>query len=360
MLYPAFIFVLPLLLSIPASSVSAAGNPGAYEELAAAAGGADIAVPEAMPLVYRGGGSAAGGRPGSFAEAAGRTFRRHPNHITIYAIPSPYPMDWSTLGSLAVSFARNNAAVKLLGQTHAIGHVAFEIGCTLPDGRRDVIVTGQVPSDGMGGFSDQVMAGAGYSAFFGFVPGRLQTRSELEKQMDSLSSQEEEVAFLTLKLSRESCLEAQRYIRAYDAEGVDTRYGLGVRPLYREGGGCANVGVSAVQVAGPGEFGALSRQWSRTFHIPEKLLGSPQDPVGAADVASHLNYDWTRKPAGPYRTLFFYDPDLIYRWILAPKPGRPAWDNSPPKYERYAVNNSVGLTVDYSSDSRPAAWWLKD
>ncbi|MEW5905158.1 MAG: hypothetical protein AB1734_00075 [Elusimicrobiota bacterium] len=349
-----------LFLAILSSSVSASGNPGAYERLAAEAGPAGVEVPEAVPLPYRGGGSGDAGRPGSFAEAAGRSFRRLPNHITIYAIPSPYPMDWSTLGSLAVSFARNQAAVKLLGQTNAIGHVAFEIGCTLPDGRRDVIVTGQVPSDGMGGFSDQVMAGAGYSAFFGHVPGRLQTRAELEKQMDSLSNQEDEVAFLTLKLSRESCLEAQRYIRAYDAEDVDTRYGLGVRPLYREGGGCANVGVSAVQVAGPGDFASLSRSWSRTFYIPEKLLGGPQDPVGAADVASHLRYDWTRKPAGTYRTLFFYDPDLIYKWIRAPKPGQPAWDNSPPRYERYSVNSAAGLTVDYSSDSRPTAWWLND
>ena len=254
------------------------------------------------------------------------------------------------------------AAVKFTDQTHAIGHVAFEIGCTLEDGRRTLLVSGQVAKDkaSMTGFLDQAKAGAGYSAFFGSVPGRMQTRAQLETEMDTLSNQEDEVAFLTLKVSRRSCLEAQRYIKAYEDEKVSTRYGLGVRPLYKEGGGCANVGVSVVEVAGPADFSALSAPWSRAYYVPDELLGGAQNQVGLGDVAPYWNYDWSKKPAGRYKELFFYDPDLLYKWIRAPKPGQPAWSNLPDKYVRYQLNNSIGLAMDYTSSSSPSTWWRTD
>lgn len=300
--------------------------------------------------------------PGNFAAAAKKAYRGSANYITLYALPSPYAMDWTNLTTLALSFARNQAAVGLTGQTHAIGHVAFEIGCTLADGKRTLVVSGQVAKDkaSMNGFLDQARAGAGYSAFFGSVPGRLQTRGQLEAEMDTLSNEKDEVAFLTLKVSRQSCLEAQRYIKAYEAEKVSTRYGLGVRPLYKEGGGCANVGVSVVEVAGPSDFSALASPWSRTFYVPNELLGGSQNQVGLGDVVPYWNYDWSKKPAGKYKELFFYDPDLLYRWIRAPKPGQPAWSNQPDKYVRYGLNNSIGLMLDYTSSSSPSDWWRTD
>ena len=295
-------------------------------------------------------------KPGTFAQAAANTYRGNANYITLYAIPSPHPMDWKNLTTLVYSFARNQAAVSLLHQTHAIGHVAFEIGCTQDDGSRKLVVTGQVPrdKDSMSGFTQDAKSGLGYSTFFSYVPGRLQTREQLETELDTLSNEKGEVAFLTLKVSQQSCLEAQRYIKAYDDEGVSSRYGLGVRPLYKEGGGCANVGVSVVEVAGPADFAQLSAPWSRTFYVPNELLGDSQHHVGLADVASYWKYDWTRKPAGQYRKLFFYDPDLIYKWILASKAGQES------KYEGYAINSSAGVTVDYTASSSPTQWWKTD
>lgn len=301
-------------------------------------------------------------KPGSFALAAARAFRGHANYITLYAIPSPHRMDWTNLATLAFSYARNKAAVSLTNQTRSIGHVAFEIGCTLEDGRRTLVVTGQAPKDksSMNGFADQAKNGAGYSAFFDSVPGRMETRAALETEQDTLSNLKNEVAFLTLKVSRQSCLEAQRYIKAYEDEKVSSRYGLGIRPLYKEGGGCANVGVSVVEVAGPEDFRALSAPWSRTFYIPAELLGGAENHVGLGTVASYWKYDWSKKAAGAHKVLFFYDPDLLYNWIRAPKPGQPAWETGAPKFERYAINSSAGLTLDYTAASSPTQWWKTD
>ncbi len=327
------------------------------DQLESSAPEVKLSVPQ--PVMKGGGGSAASQyyKPGSFAAAAEAAYRGNANYITLYAMPSPHPMNWKTITTLAGSFARNQLAVQLKGQTHAIGHVAFEIGCTLPDGRRTTLVSGQVPKDkdSMGGFTEQVKAGAGYSALFGYVPGRLQNRTELEKELDTLSNQANEIAFLTLKVSQASCLDAQHYVTEYDREDVDTRYGLGVRPLYKEGGGCANVGVSVVEVAGPSDFAALSKPWSRTFYVPQELLGDGQNNVGIGDVASYWKYDWSKEISGPHKKLFFYDPDLVYKWVRSPELG-----HGTAKYENYAINKSVGLTVDYTAASSPAQWWRTD
>jgi hypothetical protein len=353
------ILALTILLSACRPAFAGAG----YEQLF----GASPAPAQPAPAVSApenlekglGGGDPAGYNPGSYVRAADKAFRHLPNYITLYAIPSPYPMDWSTITTLAMSFARNQFAVSALGQTHGIGHVAFEVGCTLPNGSRKLVVTGQAPKDkaSMGGFIDQAKAGEGYSAFFNHVPGRLERRADLEKTLDSLSNVEGEVAFLTLKVSQVSCLEAQRFIQAYDDANVDTRYGLGVRPLYKEGGGCANVGAAVVEVAGPNDFAAISKTWTRTFYIPNELLGGPSNHVGLGDVLDYWSYDWSKKTARPHKKLFFYDPDLMYNWIKAPKPAQAAWDNSPAKYTRYKINNSPGLLLDYTSTSSPTSWW---
>ena len=225
-----------------------AGAQTALETLRGAAPAAEVNSPEPPRFGGGAGKPVDVSGPDGFPAQAAAAYRSLPNYITLHTIPSPAPMDWTSVGSLALAFARNEIAVELLGQTHSIGHVAFEIGCTLPDGSRTFLMTGQSPVS-MKGFSEQVKQGSGFGAFFGYVEGRLQTEDELNQSLTRLSKKNKEAAFLTMQISRESCLEASRYMAAYRSEGVYTRYGLGVRPLYAEGGGCANVGASVLEVA---------------------------------------------------------------------------------------------------------------
>jgi len=326
------------------------------EQLQSAAPQWQPVAPEPVLKNAGSGGPAAAARPGSFAAAADKAYRHYPNYITLQTIPSPHPMDWSTISSLSASFVRNQWLVKTAKQTNAIGHVTFEVGCTLPDGSRSLVMSGQVPVK-MSKFMAQVKEGAGFGALFGHVPGRLQTRAEVETKLDMLSNIQGEAALVTLKVSGESCLEAQRYVKAYQDEGVATRYGLGVRPLYKEGGGCANVGVSVVEVGGPANFSGLSSPWSRTFYIPDALLGNVQNPVGVTDIAHYWKYDWSKKPASAHRKLFFYDPDLIYNWVQTAYDSKTAENRT---VERYLINKSRGVTLDYTMDSRPSVWWRTD
>ena len=313
------------------------------------------AAPEPPRLAGHAADADAGG-PAGFPAQAAAAYRSLPDYITLHVIPSPAPMDWDSVGMLALSYARNKIEVDHFGETHAIGHVSFEIGCTRPDGSRVFLMTGQSPMH-FGDFTGLVKQGSGYGAFFGTVPGRLQGEDEMNKDLTSLSLQKNEVAFVTMKVSNASCLEAVRYMEAYREKGVYKRYGLGVRPLYAEGGGCANVGASVVEVAGPSDFGLFSQKWSRTIYLPKKLMGTPEAPVGLASVVPHAFDNWTRKPSYPSRKLFFYDPDLIYDWtLLAYKSGlaegRPA--------ARYSINRAPGILLDYSAGSSPTSWWRTD
>lgn len=346
-----FVFCL-----LPAAALAADGVT-ALDQLQTAAGpGAGQEVQE--PLRGGGGGCTGVCVPGSFAVQAARAYRYLPNHITLHNVPPPYPIDWQTLGGLAASTAKSAAAVGVLGQNHSIGHVTFDIGCTLPDGSRTLVVSGQSVRN-MGGFVSQIIAGDGYATFFGYVDGFMQSREQVEQDYDKLSNQAGEMSLMTFMVSPESCLAAQRYVRDYNAEGVYARYGLGVRPLYKEGGGCANVGASVLQVAGPAAFGALAAPWSRTLYLPTDMFGTAEHPIGLWDTVKQRNYRWMEKTDVPHKVLFFYDPEPMHYWVQdAYKAGYAASAGKPVR--RYTVNKAPGVILDYTAESAATSWWLHD
>jgi hypothetical protein len=347
-----------LLLCFPAApaAFSADGGATALGQLKAAPAASEARpAPEAAgPLPAR----APDFVPGSFAAQADQAYRGLPNYLTMHAAPPPRPIDWLTLRTLGASVLRNFYEVAFEGQTHSIGHISFEVGCTLPDGSRESLVTGQSVKN-LAEFARQLGRGDGYAAFFGHVEGVMQTKEGLEREYDALSGREGELSLMTFKLSPEACREALRYVRAYVQEGVYKRYGLGVRPLYKEGGGCANVGVSVLQVAGPAGFAELAAPWSRTLYLPARMFGSAGHPVGIWDAVEQLDYKWQEKTAAPHKELFFYDPEPMHYWILAAHAAGYAASAGRP-VERYRVNKAPGVILDYSSASRPTSWWLRD
>jgi hypothetical protein len=301
------------------------------------------------------GGSDSDGDPAQFSKPAEAAYRHYPNYITLGIIRSPGDIDWTNVNTMLEGYAHNTAAVEM-GDAHSIGHVAFEIGCTLPSGK-SAIVSGQTDTGSITEYLKMLWRNRGYGAFFDYVTGALQSRDFVEKDFGKLSMRNGKMAFVTLLVSPQSCAEAMRYMQAYYDEGVYTRFGLGVRPLYKEGGGCANYAASVTQVAGPSDFAALDKAWTRTFYVPDRLIA-----LGGKDEKDFMDYlgryDWTPVPNEPYRVLHFFDPDVMYKWAVAANASGLA--NNQPIVKRYEINASPGFVLDYSSDSSPTGWWLHD
>ena len=295
------------------------------------------------------------GDPAQFSVPADAAYRQYPNYLTMGIIHSPHDINWTNVDTMLEGYVRNSIAVEN-GDAHSIGHVAFEVGCTLPSGKT-AVVTGQTDNVGMSAYYNMFWRDKGYGAFFDYVGGALQDRAAIEKDFAKLSRRDGKMAFVTILLSPQSCAEALRYMDAYKTEGVYTRYGLGIRPLYKEGGGCANYAASVLQVAGPSNFQDLNAAWSRSFYIPQRLIH-----IGARKDRAFMDhfgaYDWTVLPSEPYRVLHFFDPDLMHAWVLANAASASVQGHAVLK--RYTINAAPGFVLDYSADTAPTVWWLHD
>jgi hypothetical protein len=316
-----------------------------------------IEVPQPHSDVVGGGSpnSTTDGDPAQFNVPAQAAYRSYPNYITMGIIHSPKDIDWKNAGTMMKSYVANSIAVDM-GDAHSIGHVAFEVSCTMPSGRQTV-VTGQTDYGGMDEYYKMLWRDHSYGAFFDYVTGALQDETSIAKDFGKLSQRDGKMAFVTILLSPQSCAEALKYMAAYQSEGVYKRYGLGIRPIYKEGGGCANYAASVLQVAGPSDFAAFNKNWSRTFYIPLRLIHIGER--AERSVFDQLSiYDWSVVPSEPYRVLHFFDPDLMHAWVMSNKDSSAVQGHNVVK--QYKINAASGFVLDYSSDTAPTAWWLQD
>jgi len=293
----------------------------------------------------------------SYIKQVDAAYRHYDNAITLHALPAPSPLDWTSLATLARGMARNTVMVKYGKESHGMGHVSFEIRCA-SGGQRYSIVTGQDSNKSMGLFAQRAKAGHGYELFYDTVPGRLQAQKDIDREYAALSKYPNEIAYATFLVSPQSCMQAMHFMKDYIADGVYTRYGLGVSPFKGEGGGCANVGVAVLKAAGLSDYDRVSPQWGKTIYLPVEMQAKPGQKIKPVKFLKYLNYHWARKDAAvPSTPLDFYDPELVYNWIVksftakaAPVDGRPV--------SRYAINKSRGIVVDYTTDSGlPVSWW---
>jgi len=233
--------------------------------------------------------------------------------LTIYAIPSPRGIDWSTPKSLTWSAARN----QLSGQTHKIGHANIHVRCAAAEGddRDFEVLTGMTTGD-----DDPTMRllkeeGYGLGILFATVPGRLETQEEVSRDLyDRFETGK--VNFLQFRVSSPTCARLAEYVTAYKSRGYDRFYGLPNRPRHGEGAGCTAFAASFLDLAGL-HTDYLRSRWKKTRLAPEFLTGGPMTghfvPL-AALLRPIRPLRWARETE-PHFAISFFDPDALVRHL---------------------------------------------
>ncbi|MFA5161187.1 MAG: hypothetical protein WC421_02985 [Elusimicrobiales bacterium] len=281
-----------------------------------------------------------------FSRAAEKTYRQYPNQITLHILNSPQGLDWSNATAVFKSYTAN-----VMAGSHAVGHVAFEISCVSDSGRK-TIVTGQTDGENNKEYLYMWWHNKGYNVFFGYVPGAMQTREQVEAEFGDVSGEKGRTAFATFLVSPQSCAEAARFVETYKSEKVYARFGINQRPLHKEGACCANLAAAVLRVAGVTDH---DKDWSRTFYVPLSLVDMtlPREP----SIIDELGlYDWTVKPSEAYRVLHFFDPDLFHRWTTSNRSAKQVNGHATGGYK---IGRAPGLVLDYRG-SVPTSWWLSD
>ena len=214
--------------------------------------------------------------------------------LTIYAIPPPVALDWSTpnklLGSVIASrsAAANTVSAGEAAITHSIGHVNIALDC----GEDSVALTGQTDT-GAGGDWQAGTDGAGL--LLRDTPGALDDMTSIgdpaETAADIAARQQSgRVTQIAFTVNRATCQRVRAFYDAYVAAQAYTHYDGAFRARRLEGAGCAIFGAGVIDVAGLLRRSLMTPEWARS------------EMIGSARIANFLG-------AGSYK----YGGNLVAR-----------------------------------------------
>lgn len=264
--------------------------------------------------------------------------------LTLYFIPSPHGMDWSTPASLAKSAAMNRFSFK----SRFIGHVWAEVRC----GEKQVL-TGMIGKK-FDYFNQLLIQNKGLGILFHSFEGTLENADDIKKEMLELI-EAGRINYARFILNEKNCQRLVKYAEEYKANKVDRHYGLSNRPRFAEGAGCSAFGASFLDVAGILDTEILE-EWSKTVNIPLELAGPPVRDDGVSLFKVIMSANAWAKPTDEHKKIFFFDPDSMYNWAQKRI-------NSPESYGDYKKeerNKMKGIVFDRSNRPAPESpIWLQ-
>ena len=260
-------------------------------------------------------------------------------NLTLYFIPSPKGMDWSSPASIAMSALKN----KLTFQAHFMGHVFVELNCG-----NQKEVTGMVGKN-FDYLTQLLINNRGLGVLYHSFDGRLEDKTDVEKEIAELSQEAGRINFVRFKLNEGQCKRTLTYLKEYREKNVGRYYGLANRPLYGEGAGCSAFGASFAEVAGVMNTD-IKEAWSQTVSIPLAFAGPPLKDEGVNLLKLILNGSSWAKENEPHQKLMFWSPDLMFDWVKL-KVSKAGVEK---QYTTAKIGKSEGVVLDKSHFPAPA------
>jgi len=199
--------------------------------------------------------------------------------LTVYAIPPPVPLDWSTPNALLRSVqASRQAGANLVatGQaaiTHSIGHVNIELQC----GEWSIPLTGQ--TDQGGNDWDAVTDGAGL--LLRDSPGAMDDMATIGDRDETIADVQAREASgkltrISFAVNEAMCKRLKSFVDKYVAARAYTHYDGAFRARRLEGAGCAIFGAGVIDVGGLLRRSLMTPAWARS------------EMIGSARIADFL------------------------------------------------------------------------
>jgi hypothetical protein len=273
-------FAGAVLLALAACGGSGSGNQA----------GAQAGVPAAAPSNSASPGDGAGSGPspsGSSPSACTPPAGR----LTLYAIPPPSALDWSSPNALLASVAASSVAGTALvteGKAalgHEIGHVNVELDC----GADSIPLTGMTSAGG----SDWQSGADGFGVVFRDFPGELTEvpGADHDAMVSDVALRQKNglLTRVTFRVGAPMCTRLKAFHDAYVAHGGPQTYGGLPRARRFEGAGCAVFGEAVVDVGGLLRRSLVMPAWARSEFVGSarfsNVLGSPYYKYGGNAVA---------------------------------------------------------------------------
>ncbi len=226
------------------------------------------------------------------------------SHLTIYFIPSPLGMDWSSPANIAFSALKNRLSFK----SYFMGHVFVELNC---NGKKEL--TGMVGKN-FDYLTQLLIHNRGLAVLYHSFDGQLEHKADVEQELKDFTAEGDRINFIQYVLNEGQCNRAQTYLNEYREKNVGRYYGLANRPLYAEGSGCSAFGASFVEVVGVMDLD-VKDAWTQSINIPLAFAGPPLQEKGVSLLKLMFDGVSWAKENEPHQKLMFWSPDRMYDWV---------------------------------------------
>lgn len=253
------------------------------------------------------------------------------NELSLYFIPAPVRLDWSSPASLALSTLKSRLSFK----SRFLGHVFVELKC-----EDKWELTGMVGQNF--DYLNQLLVNQkGLGILFHSFDGRLEDKGDVDREINELAATGERLNFVRFKLNQGQCQRALSYLNEYREKNVGRYYGLANRPLYAEGAGCSAFGASFPDALNIMEQ-EMKDSWSQTVNIPLKFAGPPLREEGTNILTLMMNASKWASDGEPSVPLHFWSPDFMYEWV------KNKVKNPPPTMSVINRDKAQGIEIDKS------------
>lgn len=262
--------------------------------------------------------------------------------LTLYFIPSPLGLDWSSPKNLAISALKNRLSLK----PRFIGHVFVELSCG-----NETHLTGMVGKE-FDYLNQLLIEQKGLGILYHSFEGQLEEKAAIEKELAGYYKTGH-VNFLTIKLNASQCNRAKNYLLEYREKNVGRYYGLANRPRFGEGAGCSAFGTSFLDVLNLIDE-EMRLSWSQTVRIPLQYAGRPLRDENVNLLSLMLNAGEWAKDSEAHQSLTYWDPDKMHKWV------NEKYAQNNPNFMKLTKEKSVGVMLDKSHMPAPTEpIWLQ-
>jgi hypothetical protein len=243
------------------------------------------------------------------------------NEITIYVMPTMYPLDWTSPASLYNSMQECFFKTRKVPANYLLGHLAIRIKTPLLD---SPMLFAMTAADKWERLNLVLKKKIGFGIMGYPLAGRFETERELTENM-AVYAKRNKLAFINFRINETAAKRMIEMVKEMSLIKEDNKaacnyYGGAFWPRYEnEGSGCSAMGMALLDVADilPVE----SEEWMVRVRIPMSVVGGELN--GNKKIKTSVirkSFSWYEGEGianVDYINYTIYDPSIIFNWIMA-------------------------------------------
>lgn len=242
------------------------------------------------------------------------------HEITIYVMPTLYPLNWESPADLYNSTIKCYLKTALVTNNYLLGHLAVELNTPLLP---KSILTAMKSIDQKERVDFMFVKKIGFSVLGASFKGKLETGEELNQKFKAYSKRNK-LAFITYRINEQAAKRIIQLIEIFSQSqnnkpAASNFYGGAFWPRHQsEGAGCSAFGMALLDVANL--LDTNSQDWLMQVNIPMSIIGGEFNndiKVKISTVKKTKSWhDETGKMNVDYIPYKVYEPSIMFNWIL--------------------------------------------